>query len=290
LAQPDRQRGLRWALGREYRVTYTDSLRDSETVIAGRWWKGDGPLRDGQPVPVSLEREIAASLRVGVGDEIRWSVQGVPIDSVVQSVREVDWGRMGTNFFALFPPGVLEEAPQSSVVLARLDGDQARAELQRDLVTRFPNVSVLDATMILRSLDALMSKTSLAVRVVALFVVATGFGILIAAAAAARHERTREALLLRTLGASAQTVRRVIVSEAVALGALAALVGAGLAVLAGWGLVHYMFELSFSPPWFDLAALSLATVAVTALVGAGSGGSVARKPPLAGLRAAELGT
>ncbi len=286
LGARETSRDQRWALRREYRITYREGLRDTETLAAGRWWT---PADDGvAPAPVSLETEIAELLGVGPGDRIEWDVQGVRLASVIRSLREVDWGRLATNFFVVFPPGVLEEAPQSVVLLVHLAGAEARAELQRDLVGRFPNVSALDATVLLRALDALLREVGLAVRVLSLFTLATGLLILVAAATAARHERTREALLLRTLGASSSTVRRIVATEAVALGCIAAAVGSALALVAGWGLVRFVFEVPFDPPLGELALLALATLAITAALGAWTGGPRATRSPLAGLREADL--
>jgi putative ABC transport system permease protein len=183
---------------------------------------------------------------------------------------------------------VLEQAPQNVVLLLRLADADARAALQRDLVGRFPNVSALDASVILRALDALLREVGLAVRLLALFTLATGLSILVAAAATARHERTREALLLRTLGASSRIVRRIVATEAVALGAIAAAVGSGLALLASWALVRWLFELPFDPPLRDLAVLAVGTLGITATLGAMSGRPARAKSPLAALREAEL--
>ena len=277
----------RWALRREYRLTWSAQLRPSEEVVAGAWWQ-DGPRRPGEPAPVSLEEELAETLGAGLGDAIVWDVQGVAIPSVVTSLRAVDWGRLATNFFAIFPPGVLEEAPQSSVLLLHVAGDVARARLQRDLVGRFPNIAALDATLVLQALDSVLAQVGLAVRALSLVTLATGLVILLAAAAAARHERTREALLLRTLGASGGLVRRVVATEAIALGALAVGVGAASAVAASAGLVVLFFELPYRPPWGDLALLSLGTFLLTAALGWWQGRPATRKSPLAGLRDAEL--
>lgn len=197
-------------------------------------------------------------------------------------------GRLATNFFAIFPPGVLEEAPQSAVFLLQLPGAEARATFQRDLVERFPNVSAIDATVILRALDAMMREMGLAVRLLALFTLATGIAILVAAAATARHERTREALLLRTLGASSRTVLRIVATEAFALGALASTVGTTLAFVASWALVRFVFDLPFTPPWLELGALGAATLVVSGSLGWWSGRPVRRQSPLAALREAEL--
>jgi putative ABC transport system permease protein len=277
------ERELRWALRREYRATYRADLRESERLAAGRWWRPP-QLAAAEPAAVSLEAEIAGTLGVGVGDSITWDVQGVRLESVVHSLREVDWSRLATNFFVVFPPGVLEQAPQSVVLLLHLADAGARAAFQRDLVARFPNVSALDATLVLQALDALLREVGRAVRVLALLTLATGLAILAAAAAAARRERAREALLLRTLGASSRTVRRIVATEALALGFLAAGLGSLLALLAAWALVRFVFALPFDPPLGELAALAGATLAASALVGAAGGRARRAQSPLAALR------
>jgi putative ABC transport system permease protein len=288
LRQEAVNRDLRWALRREYRATYAENLRESESVARGRWWTTDD--RSGAlPTGVSLETGIAELLAVVPGDPVEWDVQGVRLSSVVRSLREVDWNRFATNFFAIFPPGVLEEAPQSLVLLLHLEGAEARAALQRDLVKRFSNVAALDASLILRAIDALLRELGFAVRVLALFTLATGLAVLLAAGTAARHERTREALLLRTLGASSALVRRIAVTESVALGCLASAIGTLLALLASWALLRFAFEVPFSLPVGELALLSLGTLAVTACLGALSGGPQRSRSPAAALRDAELG-
>jgi putative ABC transport system permease protein len=286
-AEEEIERTFRWALRREYRVTYAAELKDTETVVSGEWWRDEAHPPE-EPVPVSLESGIAETLGVEPGDAITWDVQGVRIASVVTSVREVDWGRMATNFFAVFPPGVLEDAPQSTVLLTRVADADVRARLQSDLVVRFPNVSAFDATQMLRAFDSLIGTVGRAVRMLALVTVVTGFAILVAAAATSRHERLREALLLRTLGASSRTVRRIARTEAVVLGTLAAGIGSALALVASWILVRFVFELPFAPPVLDLTALALATLLLTALLGGTSAHLSLAGSPSAALRRAEL--
>lgn len=281
-------RDLRWALGREYRLTWSAELRASEELVEGTWWQ-DAARGPGAPAPVSLEKGLAKTLGARVGDSIVWDVQGVLIPSVVASLRAVDWGRLATNFFAIFPPGVLEEAPRTSVLLLHVPGEEARARLQRDLVARFPNVAALDATLVLEALDAVLAQVGLAVRGLSLLTLATGLVLLVAAAAASRHERTREALLLRTLGASRRLVRRVVATEAIALGALAVGAGAATALLASAGLVVWLFELPYRPPWGDLAWLVLGAFLLTAALGGWQGRPATRGSPLAGLREADAG-
>lgn len=284
IARDPEDREARWALLREYRLSYATALRDSEAIVEGAWWTSPD-AGAAEPVPVSLEDGIARALGARVGDAITWDIQGVPVKSYVANVREVDWGQFTTNFVALFPPGLIEQAPSTTVFLARHPDAAARAELQRDLVADFPNVSVLDASLILQAVDAMMSRIALAVRVLALFALATGFLILVAAAAMSRGERTREMVLLRTLGASSSVLRRVIATEAIALGALAAALGTGLSVLATWALAHFVFQIPFAPPVTDYAVLALASFAISALLGGVVGRPAAAGSPLAVLRA-----
>jgi putative ABC transport system permease protein len=260
-------RDFRWALQREYRLTYSDTLRESEELVAGRWWVPGEVQESDLRYPVSVERDLAKSLGVKVGDTLRWQIQGVEIETVVASLRQVDWGRMATNFFVVFPTAALEAAPQSTVLLAHLADEQARAEMQRDLVGQFPNVSALDATLILRSLDTMLGQISVAIRLLSLFTLGTGIAILIAAALAARSERAHEALLLRVLGASSQLLRRIVATEAVMLAGLASVVGGLLAAIGSYCIVVFVFEMPFDPPVLDLLGLVLATFAVTALFG-----------------------
>ena len=126
----------------------------------------------------------------------------------------------------------------------------------------------------------MLNKIATAIRILALFTLATGFMILIAATITARRERASEVRLLRTLGGSTSILRRIIATEAIALGALAAAVGSGVACVGSWALVVFVFKLPFTPPWLDLLGLAAATLGLSAILG-GGGGSDLRSEKLA---------
>jgi len=96
-----------------------------------------------------LEVEIAKDLKVGLGDELVFDLQGVPIATRVASLREVEWRRIHPNFFVLFPLGVLEGAPAMQVLVTRVASSDDSARMQREVVKAFPNVSVIDLTLVL---------------------------------------------------------------------------------------------------------------------------------------------
>ncbi|HSN32555.1 MAG TPA: FtsX-like permease family protein, partial [Ideonella sp.] len=204
LALPDRaRRPERWALRREYRSSYRDAPTASEKVVAGSWWR-PGEWRQPRPgaVPIAVETGLARELRLSVGDEIVWDVQGVSVASRVVALREVEWARFEPNFFVVFPEGPLADAPQSCVVLSRVDDETARARLQRSGVEAHPNVSTLDLAQVQRAVEGVLDRIVLAVRFMALFSLAAGAVVLAGAVAGSRFQRVREGALLRTLGAT----------------------------------------------------------------------------------------
>ena len=101
----------KWGLRHEYRSTISDHLRDGEKLLAGTWQAGT--VGSGGVAPISLEEGVAKELHVGVGDELTFDVQGVPVKTRVASLREVDWRRVQPNFFVVFPRGVLDDAAKA---------------------------------------------------------------------------------------------------------------------------------------------------------------------------------
>ncbi len=278
----DGEPGNAWALRREYRSTYRDTLVGSERIVAGRWWS----RRDASvPVAVSLEQGLASELGVKVGDEIVWDVQGLPVPTRVASLREVDWARFEPNFFAVFAPGALEQAPQTMVALVRVTDPLARGTLQRRLAERFANVSSLDLAQVQQAIERLIERVILAIRFMALFTLATGAIVLVGAVATTRDQRVREGALLRTLGATRGQVLRVVLAEYLALGLVAALVGVVLAIGAGWALAHWLFETPFAFPALPLAALAALVAGGAAVIGLSGSSDVVRRTPLEVLRA-----
>jgi putative ABC transport system permease protein len=268
-----------WALRREYRSTYRDTLVASERIVAGRWWTPGAAEPE-----VSIERDLAGELGVRVGDRIVWDVQGVPLASRVASLREVDWARFEPNFFAVFAPGALEQAPRTFAVLTRVADAAARAVLQRRIAERLPNVTTVDLSAVQETLERLIDRVVLAIRFMALFTVGTGAVVLVGALATSRFQRVREGALLRTLGATRGQLFRIVLSEYLSLGALAAVVALLLSGVAGWALARFVFDGKFALPLLPLAGLGAAVVGLTVAVGLASSREVIRRPPLQVLR------
>jgi putative ABC transport system permease protein len=281
-----------WPLKREYRSTWRSRLNDSERVQAGTFVGSvtETPdtlrkSRDDEPAyPVSLEEGIAKTLGVGLGDELVWDIQGVPMSTYVASLREVDWRQVRPNFFAVFPEGSLEAAPAMLVMATRVQDPQQAAQLQRALVTAFPNVSAIDLTLVLKTLDSVLTQVGFVIRFMALFTVFTGLIVLAGAVLTGRWQRVQESILLRTLGASRAQVRSILFAEYAALGFLASLSAVVLAVAGSWALARFVFEASYTVSAVPLLVAVVAVTALTVLVGLLTSRGIADQPPLEILR------
>ncbi len=273
-----------WALRREYRSTYRDTVTSGEKIVQGKWFASGSSAARGDTGEVSFEKDVAEELRIKLGDVITWDVQGAEIASRVTSLREVTWARFEPNFFAVFSPPSLREAPKQFVLLATVQGNAVVAGLQRDVVSRFPNVSSLDLSLIKETVARIVRKVSTAIRFMALFSLAMGIPVLFSAVAATRRDRIREAVLLKTLGATRGQIMRILFAEYALLGLLGSLTGMVLAIGGGWGLMRFVFDNSFAPAWGAAFAIAGAMLALTVSIGLLAGRDVFKETPMAGLR------
>lgn len=275
IAYPD------WAFNREYRVTYRDSLIDSESVAQGEW---SGMVKD-DIIAISISEGFAENMDVKVGDEMTFNVQGAMIKTVVGSLREVDWNRVQTNFLVVFPTGVLEEAPQFHVLVTKVGSDAVSARYQQAIVRQFPNVSIIDLTLILNTLDDVLSKISFVIQFMAMFSIVTGILVLIGSVIISKFQRIQESVLLRTLGANKKQILSITALEYLFLGSVAAVAGILLALIGSWALAVFSFESTFIPDVIPVITLFVAISGITVLIGMLNSRSIISKTPLEVLRA-----
>jgi putative ABC transport system permease protein len=283
---PVEQNGHRagWAFRREFRSTYRDKPAASETIVSGKWFGANALKAPQDTGEISLEEGIAKELNVKLGDAIIWNVQGVEIPTRITSLRKVVWTRFEPNFFVVFAPPVLREAPKQYVLLTQVKDPQNVSPLQRAVVNRFPNISSIDLTSIKRTVDRIVGRVSLAIRFMALFSLAVAIPVLFSAVAATRRARVREGVLLRTLGATRGQIAKILLAEYSLLGVLGGLTGMLLSMAGGWAVVRYLFKMPFALPFAPITAIAAVIVALTLLIGLLAGRDVFRETPIAALR------
>lgn len=271
-----------WALTREYRVTYRDSLHSSEELTKGTLQKFSPGQRDS--VSVTISEGMQDELKVDVGDSLVFDIQGVPLAVKISGIRKVEWPKDPPNFIFVFPKGILEQAPQIWVVTTKVD-QQAESHLfQKELVTAFPNVSLVDLRLILSTVEELFGKISVVIRFLAMFSIITGLIVLAGAVVNSKFARIRENVLLRTIGARTRQITWITLIEYAYLGLFSALTGMLLSIGGGWALCRFFFEVQLGVNWSDLGIVAGAVVLLTIFIGWFNSREVINTPPLQVLR------
>ncbi len=271
----------KWMLNREYRVTYRENLAETEEIIEGEWI---GKVENTQPIPISISESIAGDANLKIDDELAFNIQGVVLQTRVSSIRKVDWGSMQVNFLVLFPTGVLENAPQFNVMTAYVPNEERSAELQRDLVKNFPNVTILDLRQVFTIIEDILDKVSWIINFMAFFSILTGFIVLIGSVRNSKYQRIKESVLLRTLGAKSKQILQITALEYVYLGILGSLTGILLSLIGSQLLATFLFKEAFIPTAIPFLIFLPAITLLVVLIGVSNLKSVLKSPPLAVLR------
>ena len=233
-----------WILNHEFRTTYRGALIASEELIEGEWTSVQKPE---DPIQISISDNLAADAKVTVGDPIVFNVQGVLMETRVGSIRKVDWARMQLNFSIVFPKGVLENAPQFNVLTTYAPNESSSAALQRDLVEKFPNVSIIDLRQVYNIIEDILDKVAWIINFMAFFSILTGIIVLIGSVRNSKYQRIKESVLLRTLGAKNKQILTISALEYLFLGVLGSLVGILLALVGSLLLATLVFKEPFVP-------------------------------------------
>jgi len=272
----DRAKGL---ADREFNLSTMAQMQPENKIAAGRWFE-DKP---GHP-EASVEEGIAKTLHWKLGDKLSFDIAGAPVDATITSIRKLDWGSMHVNFFVIINPAAMTEVSQSWLTAFHLPQGQGAA--MNALTRDFPNLTIVDVGGILRQVQAVLDQVITAVEFLFVFTLASGVLVLYAALMGSQDERTREAGLLRALGATRKQLSQAQLIEFTLVGALSGVLAASGAAAMGWALATYQFKFawSFSPVvWL----VGLAAGAACAIAGGWLGlRNVLRQPPLQTLREA----
>lgn len=265
---------------REFNLSWAETLKADNRLVAGRWWAADG-----QQGEMSVEQGIAETLGIELGDVLTFRVAGSPVTGTVTNLRAVEWDNFQVNFFVVTTPDVLVDEPATFITAFRLP--EGRDQVMAELVSRYPSVTVIDVDALMRQVRALMARVSSALMWVFGFSLAAGMLVLAAAVQSGQRERVLDSVLLRTLGASTRFVRATTFVEFALLGALSGLLASVGAAGTGWLLANYVLDMPYAPgAAVPLAGLGAGVAGVT-LVGLVSLGRSLRAPVTEGIRAAQ---
>jgi putative ABC transport system permease protein len=262
---------------REFNLSSMKQMQASNQIVAGKWYEDKPGMAE-----ASVEQGIAKTLRIKLGDTMRFDIAGQIVNARVTSLRKLEWGSMRANFFVIINPQAMKETPQTLMTAFHLP--PSGTGLTNALTREFPNLTVIDVSGIISQLQEVLDQVVTAVEFLFLFTLASGVLVLYAALMGSQDERTRESGLLRALGATRRQLSQAQWIEFSLVGGLSGLLAASGAAALGWALATYQFkfEWTFSPVvWMAGVAVGV----ICAIAGGWLGlRNVLKQPPLQTLR------
>ena len=240
----------RWAYDNDISMSALGPQPANAGIVEGRWW-----LAGYAGLPqVAMDVDVAKGGGVKLGDLVTFAVLGQEIEARVAVLRKVEFGGFGASFPLVLNPSALHGASLRQVAIAKASKAQ-EATVIRALGRDFPQVNVISVREQLEAATDLFDRLALAVRGAAAIAALAGLLVLTGAIAARARARTREAAILKVLGASRLQILSAYVLEYGAVGVIAGLAGVGLGYAAAWPVVVKVFEAKWSVDWTGVGVL-----------------------------------
>lgn len=251
---------------RVFNLSYADTVMDTEFITdAVENDKLYTPIKtsDNDPAqtvaPLSILDTAASLLNVGMGDQVRFNIQGIEIVGQITSIRSRYEKGPSPYFYFLFEPEVLAAAPQIQFATAHVAADDI-PKLQGQLVREFPAVTTIDGTAIAQQVQELVVQMSRLVYVFTLLALLTGIMVLISSLLSTSQDRMKDSASFRLLGMQKRDLYMLNILELGILGISAALFAVIIANIGAWAAITQWFNLRFSVPWTSLAIGGVALI------------------------------
>ncbi len=222
-------------------LTWADALPEGDKVTQGAWWS------DGSAAALAVSNGVAERLHIGVGSVVELEIGGTVHKLTVAAVYRADGQHLGSRVSFVLPSGLLRNQPATWYGGAHIDPRQV-ASMERSLFAAYPTITVINLADVLVRIESVVNQITFVVRFLAGFSIFAGLMILASSIASTRFRRMREAVVLKTLGATRGRIITVFSIEFSVLGLLAGLVGVVFANLLTRVLLHKL-EVGFHIEW-----------------------------------------
>lgn len=239
--------------------SFAEALPPGDKIEAGKWWT------DANAPVVAINENTASRIHVGIGSSIHAVIDGKEIALTVAAIFKADEQHIGARASFFVPSGIVKDAPAVWYGSARVDSKQV-SQIERALFAQFPTVTVINIADVLDRIETVVHQITFVVRFLAGFSIFAGLMILASSIASTRFRRTREAVVLKTLGATRGRIIRIFSVEFSVLGILSGAVGVVFA-----NLLTRVLLIKLDAPWsFDINASLIALIG-TAFLAAATG-------------------
>jgi putative ABC transport system permease protein len=238
-------------------LSWADAPPSGDKVKQGQWW------RNADAAELAVDEGAAERLHLGLGSAVEMEAGGKVRMLKVAAIYRADGQHLGARVTFVLPSGQLKDVPATWYGGAHVDPKQVAA-IERELFTAYPTISVINVADVLTRIETVVNQITFVVRFLAGFSIFAGLTILASSIAGTRFRRMREAVVLKTLGATRMRIVRIFSVEFSVLGLLAGSVGVVFANLLTRVLLLKM-EVGFEIEWgVTLVALVGTAVLATA--------------------------
>jgi putative ABC transport system permease protein len=244
---------------REANLTWQTSLPSSNKVVDGQWWDEDSSVSE-----VSVDKEIAVSMNLEIGDELNFSAGGKTFTASVTSFREIEWQSFSPNFFFILSPTLGKDLPNSYITSLKVGENK---KIMSNFIERFPTITSVDLEAVINQAKGSIASASLAVQYIFLLTLVAGVLALIASIYSNRDQRTKETAIMHAIGASRLTIFKSAASEFFILGLLSASAAIIFATILSSVIFYQFLDLIYSPNLFILAISFFVAISFIFLAG-----------------------
>ena len=232
---------LRDAINDDHKLSYRAGNIDGLERVAGKWWSSAA-----QPV-MSLEDREARRLGLGIGDRIRYNMEGRTIEVEIAAIHRQKGVQTRFWFEGIVSAGLLDASIHRHVGAAYFD-DAAAIEAQRRIAAVAPNVITVRTERLLASARALLGQATSGLALVAGVSLAASLLVLVSVISAGRTRQLYDATVLTALGARLSVIHRSLYAEFLLLSLVTAL----FALVLGSAIALPLLEWRMKLPSQDL--------------------------------------
>jgi putative ABC transport system permease protein len=240
-------------------LTSADAPPDGDKVTQGKWWA------NGNAAELAVGQGTAERLNLGVGSSVQLETGGTLRTLKVTAIYRADGQHLGSRNAFVLPSGQLKDQTPVWYGAAHIEPKQVAA-MERGLFAAFPTVTVINLADVLDRIESVVNQITFVVRFLAGFSIFAGLMILASSIASTRFRRMREAVVLKTLGATRMRIVRTFSVEFSVLGLLAGAVGVVFANILTRVLLQRL-EVGFHIEW----AATLTALVGTAVLATATG-------------------
>ena len=234
---------------RMFNLSYSNQLLDTEELydsIDDKQLFSD--VNNDDTEPLSILNSFAEFLQVGLGDEVTFNVQGIKIKTKITSIRKRLKRGPSPFFYFIFPPDVMQDAPQIRFATAKVP-DHQRVEMQTKIAQSFPGITTLDGGNIAKKLKEFTDQLKQLVQIFTALSLFAGALIFATSLVSTSQDRLRESFYYRMMGMQGKDLLKLSIIEFLALGLFAFNLGIGIASIISMLISKYWFSLGFIFPW-----------------------------------------